>query len=146
MAAERETIDRYVAAWLSARVGEVFETRITGVQKFGFFATIIGLGGDGLVPVSTLGAERFNYDEKRSVLVGEQSGTEYAIGNRLRLKLAEANPLTGALKFEPEHGAGARIEARGKPMQMPLKRKGAHLVGKRGRPGNIRHQGKGKRK
>jgi ribonuclease R len=48
MEAERETIDRYVAAWLSGRVGEVFDTRITGVQKFGLFATIIGLGGDGL--------------------------------------------------------------------------------------------------
>lgn len=54
MAAERETIDRYVAAWLSTRVGEVFDCRITGVQKFGFFATILSLGGDGLVPVSTL--------------------------------------------------------------------------------------------
>ena len=64
MEAERDTIDRYVAAWLSARVGEVFETRITGVQKFGLFATIVGLGGDGLVPVSTLGAEYFAYDEK----------------------------------------------------------------------------------
>jgi ribonuclease R len=53
--AERETIDRYVAAWLSARVGEVFECRVTGVQRFGLFATIIGLGGDGLVPISVLG-------------------------------------------------------------------------------------------
>ena len=51
----RGWFDRYVAAWLSARVGEVFATRITGVQKFGFFATIVSLGGDGLVPVSSLG-------------------------------------------------------------------------------------------
>lgn len=140
MEAERETIDRYVAAWLAARVGEVFDTRITGVQKFGFFATIVGLGGDGLVPVSTLGAERFHYDEKSHVLEGEQTGTRFAIGDRLRLKLAEANPLTGALKFELEEGAAASIEPRGRPL--PLKRKGEHLAGKRGRPGNIRHQGK----
>ncbi len=66
MEAERETIDRYMAAWLSGRVGEVFETRITGVQKFGFFATIVGLGGDGLVPVSTLGNDYFHYDESRA--------------------------------------------------------------------------------
>ena len=145
MEAERETIDRYVAAWLSARVGEVFETRITGVQKFGFFATIIGLGGDGLVPVSTLGYERFHYDEKAQVLVGEQTGTTYARGDRLRLKLAEANPLTGALKFELEEGGSSRIEPRGQRQQMPLKKKGAHLVGKRGRPANIRHQGRGKK-
>jgi ribonuclease R len=142
MEAERETIDRYVAAWLSARVGEVFETRITGVQKFGFFATIIGLGGDGLVPVSTLGTERFHYDEKTHVLAGEQTGTSYVMGQRLRLKLAEANPLTGALKFELEEGGSAPIEPRGRPI--PPKQRGKHLVGKRGRPGNIRHQGRRK--
>ena len=142
MAAERETIDRYVAAWLSARVGEVFETRITGVQKFGFFATILSLGGDGLVPVSTLGGEYFAYDEKAQVLQGEESGTRYAIGDRLRLRLAEANPLTGALKFELEQGGGAPVEARGRPLG--LKRKGPHLAGNRGRPGNIRHQGRRK--
>lgn len=143
MEAERETIDRYVAAWLASRVGEVFDTRITGVQKFGFFATIVGLGGDGLVPVSTLGDERFSYDEKAQVLEGEQSGTIYAIGQILRLRLAEANPLTGALKFELEEGGTGRIEPRGKPM--PLRKRGSHLVGKRGRPANIRHQGRKKR-
>ena len=140
MAAERETTDRYVAAWLSARVGEVFDCRVTGVQRFGLFATILGLGGDGLVPVSVLGAERFFYDEKAQVLEGDSTGIRYAMGHRMRLKLAEANPLTGALKFEPEDGAGGVIEPRGKPS--PLHRKGGHLAGKRGRPGNIRHQGK----
>lgn len=140
MEAERETIDRYVAAWLAARVGEVFETRITGVQRFGMFATIVGLGGDGLVPVSTLGTERFAYDERAQVLEGEHSGTRYAIGDRLRLRLAEANPLTGALKFEPEESSGEPVEPRGRPM--PLKRRGQHLAGKRGRPANIRHQGR----
>ncbi|WP_159866746.1 ribonuclease R [Novosphingobium sp. 9U] len=143
MEAERETIDRYVAAWLSSRVGETFPTRITGVQKFGFFATIIGLGGDGLVPVSTLGDERFHYDERAQVLVGEQSGTKYASGDRLPLKLAEANPLTGALKFELVEGGSSGVEPRGKPL--PSKPRGKHLVGKRGRPSNIRHQGKKKR-
>ncbi len=126
MAAERETIDRYVAAWLSARVGEVFDTRITGVQRFGLFATIIGLGGDGLVPVSTLGAERFSYDEKAQALEGEQSGIRYGMGDILRLRLAEANPLTGALKFEPEDSAGMAIEPRGK-RELPLKHKGPSL-------------------
>ena len=142
MMAERDTIDRYVAAWLSARVGEVFECRVTGVQRFGLFATIIGLGGDGLVPISVLGDERFNYDDKAQVLEGERSGIKYGMGHRMRLKLAEANPLTGALKFEPEGSTGSRIEARGKPS--PLHKKGNHLAGKRGRPGNIRHQGKRK--
>lgn len=146
MEAERETIDRYVAAWLSARVGEVFECRVTGVQKFGLFATIISLGGDGLVPVSTLGDERFHFDERAKVLVGDSGHTRFAMGDRLRLRLAEANPLTGALKFEPEDHDGARIEPRGRPVPSPLKKRGQHLAGMRGRPANIRHQGRGKKR
>ncbi|WP_201742393.1 ribonuclease R family protein [Novosphingobium ovatum] len=144
MEAERETIDRYVAAWLSTRVGEVFDCRITGVQRFGLFATIIGLGGDGLVPVSVLGDERFFHDEKAQALEGERTGTRFCIGDIIRLRLAEANALTGALKFEPEDSDG-RIETRGAPPPSGgpgMKRRGAHLVGKRGRPANIRHQGR----
>jgi len=140
MEAERETIDRYVAAWLAGRVGDVFATRITGVRSFGFFATIVGLGGDGLVPVSTLGWERFDYDEKAQALEGADSGDRYAVGQLLDLRLAEANPLTGALKFELVEGGSGPVEPRGKPLA--LKKKGKHFVGKRGRPGNIRHQGR----
>ncbi|RJY08470.1 ribonuclease R [Aurantiacibacter aquimixticola] len=149
MEAERDTVDRYVAAWLSARVGEVFSCRITGVQSFGFFATIVGLGGDGLVPISTLGREYFRHDEGAHALVGEQSGTTFAVGDVLDLRLGEANPLTGALKFElPEGASGAqRVEPRGKRPQSPRKdRKGKHQVGKRRRPGNVRHQGRGRKK
>jgi ribonuclease R len=147
MEAERDTIDRYVAAWLSARVGEVFETRITGVQSFGFFATIVGLGGDGLVPVSTLGGEYFRHDEAAQALVGTDSGTTYAAGDRLKLKLAEANPLTGALKFVPVDSNGQAIEPRGlRPDVSPKgpRKVGGYIAGKRGRPGNIRHQGRRK--
>ncbi|MBX7540680.1 ribonuclease R [Qipengyuania sphaerica] len=153
MEAERDTIDRYVAAWLSGRVGEVFDTRITGVQGFGFFATIENLGGDGLVPVSTLGREYFRYDEGARELVGESSGKTYAVGDRLKLKLAESNALTGALKFELPESDGAPIEKRGErpqPKKKFHKGKGAprqkHDQGKRGRPGNIRHQGRGKKR
>ncbi|MEO6093462.1 MAG: VacB/RNase II family 3'-5' exoribonuclease [Novosphingobium sp.] len=143
MEAERDTIDRYVAAWLSVRVGEVFETRITGVQKFGLFATILGLGGDGLVPVSVLGAEYYVYDEKARVLVGESSGVRHAVGDRMRLRLAEANPLTGALKFEPPAGEGRDVEPGGKPPR--FQRRDKHPAGQRGRPANIRHQGRPRR-
>jgi ribonuclease R len=141
MEAERDTIDRYVAAWLAGRIGETFKTRITGVQSFGFFATIAGLGGDGLVPVNTLGREYFRYDEAARALVGEDSGTRYAVGDTLELRLAESNPLTGALKFEvPGADGGKPIERRGaRPEAKP---KGQYRQGQRGRPSNIRHQGK----
>ena len=140
MEAERDTIDRYVAAWLSGRVGETFPTRITGVQSFGFFATIVGLGGDGLVPVSSLGREYFRYDEGARALIGENSGQRYAVGDFLDLRLAEANPLTGALKFEVLGGDGAAVEPRG--ARHESKKKGRYQQGPRGRPTNIRHQGR----
>lgn len=138
MEAERETIDRYVAAYLSEHVGEIMPVRITGVQSFGFFATVDGIGGDGLVPARDLGTEYFRYDEAGQRLVGEHSGTEFAIGQRLELRLAEANPANGALRFELPDGKGSaggapRDDRRGRPPRV-LKR--------RGRPANIRHQGK----
>ena len=73
---------------------------VTGIQRFGLFATIVGLGGDGLVPISTLGAERFFHDEASRTLTGERSGTVFAMGDRLKLRLAEANP-----QGEPPQGA-----------------------------------------
>jgi ribonuclease R len=133
MEAERETVDRYVAAYLAAHVGEVMPARITGVQNFGFFATVEGLGGDGLVPVSTLGAERFFYDEAGKALEGVETGERYAVGQRLELRLAEADPINGSLRFElPDVPA-----PRGGPMKRDRTRPGI----KRGRPTNIRHIG-----
>jgi ribonuclease R len=159
MVAERETLDRYVAAYLSERVGDLVDCRITGVQAFGFFATVEGLGGDGLVPVSTLGSEYFRYDEASQSLVGEDSGEIYASGRRLKLRLAEANPVSGGLRFELPDASYAPAQARrqvrrdggrsakggrsggagtspgddGKPKRMQ---------GRRGRPSNIRHKGR----
>lgn len=131
MEAERDTVDRYVAAYLSERVGEVLDVRITGVQNFGFFATVEGLGGDGLVPVRDLGGEYFRYDEATHSLTGEDSETVYSSGMRLKLRLAEANPVNGALRFELPEGKG------GLPPKRPPR-----MIKRRGRPANIRHQGK----
>ncbi|WP_340316802.1 ribonuclease R family protein [Rhizorhabdus argentea] len=135
MEAERDTIDRYVAAFLSTKIGEILDTRITGVQPFGFFATVEGLGGDGLVPVSTLGAERFRYDEASRSLEGEESGERYFPGMKLRLRLVEASPINGSLRFELEEGASHL------PMRRPKGGKDRRVMGKRGRPANIRHKG-----
>ena len=74
MEAERETVDRYVAAFLSDQVGQLVECRITGVQPFGFFATVDDLGGDGLLLAKDLGREYFRYDEAARLLVGSANG------------------------------------------------------------------------
>ncbi len=144
MEAERDTIDRYVAAFLSERVGDEVEVRITGVQNYGFFATVEGIGGDGLMPVRDLGGEYFRFDEAGRTLTGEDSGDQYALGQRLRLRLAEANPVSGALRFEPPGGLGAAPSPRGH-RGGGGKSGGPRRIVKRGRPANIRHDGKKRR-
>jgi ribonuclease R len=141
MVAERETMDRYVAAYLSEQVGGLVKCRITGVQPFGFFATVEELGGDGLVPVSTLGSEYFRYDEASQSLIGEESGETYAPGRRLTLRLAEADPVGGGLRFAlPDAPRGAaRRDTRGDRGRSGGPGAGQ---GRRGRPANVRHQGR----
>jgi ribonuclease R len=135
MEAERETIDRYVAAFLADKVGQILRCRISGVQPFGFFATVEDLGGDGLVPAAILGNEYFRYDEAARALVGEDSGETYRVGQHLELKLVEANPASGALRFELPEGkfAGPRRQ---------VERRDRFRSGKRGRPANMRHRGR----
>ena len=138
MEAERETVDRYVAAFLADKVGQILRCRITGVQPFGFFATVEDLGGDGLVPAAILGNEYFRYDEASQSLIGEQTGETYAMGQKIELKLAEANPASGALRFELPEGkfAGPRRDRKDRV------RTGKIAFGRRGRPANVRTQGR----
>ncbi len=139
MEAERETTDRYIAAYLSTKLGEIIQARITGVQNFGFFATLIDFGGDGLVPISSLHGDYYIYDEPSQSLTGERHGQVYKPGMILELRIAEANPVNGALKFElPDNHNKAGTYVKHKPN---IKR-GKYKVGNRGRPKNIKHKGK----
>ena len=112
MEAERDTVDRYVAAYLADRVGEIVKARITGVQPFGFFATVEDFGGDGLLLARDLGREYYRYNETHQALIGEDSGTRFTAGDRLELRLIEANPVSGGLRFELPEGKGGGTENR----------------------------------
>jgi ribonuclease R len=100
VAAERSAMDRYVAAFMAAHVGATFPGRVTSVTRFGLFAALDGTGADGLIPIRSLGQEFFRHDEGRQVLIGERTGEIYGLGDRLRLKLVEADMATGGLLFE----------------------------------------------
>jgi len=100
MAAERETIDRLIAAHLSKQTGAVFRGRIGGVVSAGLFVKLDGSGADGFVPVTTLGREYFVYDKTRHALIGERTGETYQLGDRLEVKLVEATPVSGGMRFE----------------------------------------------
>ncbi len=100
MAAEREASDRYLSAYLENRIGATFDARIRGVTKFGLFVMLDDTGADGFIPIRTLGAEYYRYEETMHSLIGASSGGVYRLGQHVRVKLAEATPLTGGLRFD----------------------------------------------
>ena len=100
MAAERDTTDRYLAAFLSDRVGVEMEGRISGIAKFGVFVKLDETGADGMIPIRTLGNEYFHYDPETQTLMGADTGMIVALGQRATVKLIEASPVTGGLIVE----------------------------------------------
>lgn len=100
MKAERETADRLIAHYLADRIGNVFQGRISGVTRSGLFVKLEDTGADGLIPIRTLGTEYFNYDEARHALVGTRSGAMHRLGDVVEVRLVEAAPVAGALRFE----------------------------------------------
>ncbi len=104
MAAERDSTDRYVAAFMQDRVGATFEARITGVTKFGLFVRLRESGAEGLLPARSLGLEYFRHDERAQAMRGERTGTSFSLGDTISVKLAEAAPVTGGLRFELAEG------------------------------------------
>ena len=100
MTAERETVDRLIAHHLADRIGATFEGRIGGVTKSGLFVKLDETGADGFVPASTVGHEYFRYNEAARALVGDVSGETYRLGDRVTVKLVDAAPVAGALRFE----------------------------------------------
>ena len=100
MKAERETADRLIAHFLADRIGATFQGRISGVTRAGLFVKLSDTGADGLIPIRTLGSEYFNYDETRHALVGSRSGAMHRLGDVVDVRLVEAAPVAGALRFE----------------------------------------------
>ena len=137
MAAERETADRLIAAYLADRIGAKFQARVSGLVRTGLFVRLIETGADGFVPASSIGHEYFFHDEVRQALVGEDTGLAYRLGDPVEVRLVEAIPSAGALRFEML-SEGRSIGARPK---------GARRPSDKGRPqrykGKPRGQGRG---
>jgi ribonuclease R len=130
MAAERETVDRLIAHFLADRIGATFEGRIGGVTRSGLFVKLNETGADGFIPAATLGDEYFRYNERAHALVGDASGETYRLGDPATVRLVEAAPVAGALRFEMlsegRRDATSRILAkghRGAPATKPPRRK-----------------------
>jgi ribonuclease R len=138
MAAERDTTDRYLAAYLADRAGQVMQGRISGVQRFGLFVKLDDSGADGLVPIREVGREFYHYDPDAQVLTGSRTGTVIGLGQRVTVRLTEAVPVTGGillelLEVEDRMLPGHRSRAAGAPRRGPPRevRKARRVVRRR---------------
>jgi ribonuclease R len=147
MKAERETADRLIAHFLADRIGASFEGRVSGVHRAGLFVKLIETGADGFVPARTIGDEYFAFDEAHHSMVGQRSGETYRLGDTVTVKLVEAAPVAGALRFEilsagrqgtlqTRHGKKGRKSHLPNPPKRPM----------RGPAGRHRGKGKGNKK
>ena len=134
MKAERETADRLIAHFLADRIGATFQGRISGVTRAGLFVKLEDTGADGLIPIRTLGTEYYNYDETRHALVGSRSGAMHRLGDVVDVRLVEAAPVAGALRFE--------LLSEGQVIPRGRRRDGARTQAKQTKP----HPGRSPRK
>ncbi|MDX8493376.1 ribonuclease R [Mesorhizobium sp. VK22B] len=100
MAAERDTVDRLIAAYLAERINDTFDARISGVTKAGLFVQLPQYGADGFIPVSSLDGDYYIYDETARSLFGERTGKGYQLADRVEVRLLEVAPMAGAMRFE----------------------------------------------
>ena len=112
MAAERDCVDRYMAAFMADKVGAEFNARISGVSRFGLFVALDETGAEGLIPIRMLGREYFRHEQGSHALVGEETGITYRLGDAVRVRLVEAAPVTGGLRFEILNSAPSRKKGR----------------------------------
>ena len=100
MMAERDTTDRYLASYLSERVGTEMGGRISGIARFGAFVKLDETGADGLIPMRNLGSEYFHFDAETATLMGADTGVVIGLGQRVTVRLTEAVPVTGGIGLE----------------------------------------------
>ncbi|MFZ2872017.1 ribonuclease R [Zavarzinia sp.] len=133
MAAERESTDRYLAAYMADRVGAVFTARVSGVTRFGLFVTLDETGANGLVPISSLGNDFFRHDEAAHALIGRNPANRFTLGDQVKVTLREATPITGGLVFSIARPGDGEDGAEDAPRPGPRFRRGAGTGASRGR-------------
>ncbi len=134
MGAERNAVDRFTAAFLADRIGSEFSGRIQGVTRFGLFVALDETGADGLVPIRSLPDDFYIHDEKRHALIGRRSRRVYRLGASVKVRLREADGLTGGTIFEMVGTSGADLTG----FEIPPGSAPGSGSPRRGRPGGDR--------
>ena len=97
--AERETVDRFTAAFLTDQIGATFSGRVNGVSRFGLFITLDDTGADGILPIKRLPSDYYEVFEDIHMLAGRHSGMAFSVGDLITVTLSEADAITGSLVF-----------------------------------------------
>lgn len=114
--AQREVDDRYRAAWMEQHVGSEFDGTISGVTSFGLFIELDDSKVNGLVHVTQLPSDYYQFDPIRKTLSGDRRGRQYRLGDRARIVVLKASLEERKIDFRlVEDGPG---ESRG-PAEAP---------------------------
>ena len=110
---------RDVENWLKTyymrdKVGEVFAGKISGMANFGIFVTLDDIHVEGMVHVSDLGEDYFNYHPETLSMIGERSGVQFKMGDRVVIKVARADLDTSKIDLVLVSGGESRSSRKAK--------------------------------
>jgi len=115
--AERELVKVKLLTYMAQRVGDEFEAIITGVQEWGFFCQAVEVPAEGLVHVSTLDDDQYQFDASAHQLSGRRAGGQFRLGSKVRVVVAHVDVDRRQLDFRlvGSRGAGSIKDRRGAP-------------------------------
>ena len=98
--AERDSIKYKLVEYMTGKVGQTFDTLISGVTDWGLYVEDKATSAEGLVRVRSIGSDFYNYSAKEYALVGQKTQKKYALGDSVRVKLVAADLAARQLDFE----------------------------------------------
>jgi ribonuclease R len=142
--AERDSTDRYLAAFMATQIGAHFDARISGVTRFGMFVSLTETGASGMVPFASLPNDYWEHDDRAQTLTGRHTHIVYRLGQAVDVRLSEANPVTGGLQFHivPQGSPQGSHKERKKARPDEADRSGPQPRSKEGRPAKQGRPGK----
>ena len=96
---EREAEDIKKAEFMESKIGEEYEGIVSSVTNFGIFVELDNTV-EGLIRYEKLGDEYFIYNEEKRQAIGEHTGKVYQIGDKVKIRVANASKLMRQIDFE----------------------------------------------
>lgn len=98
--AERSSIKYMQVEYMKDKIGQVFEGVISGVTDYGIFVELIESRCEGLVRIANIHDDYYVFDEKNYLIKGELSGNTFQLGDRVNIRVKNADLIRKQLDFE----------------------------------------------